>query len=60
MYETTVTVWISDLIGIEVNDPVLDAGSAAEGDNNSVELLRVAWVTEDVQDRVTEGLCLNS
>lgn len=57
--ETALAVWVGDLLGIQVSDPVLDVNSASECHNNGIELLRVTSITKNVQNIACETLGLN-
>jgi hypothetical protein len=58
MDQTTVTERVLDLIGINVDDPVLNAGSASEADDDGIEFSRVSSIAEDIEDGVAENFSL--
>ena len=58
MDQTPVTERVLDLVGIDVDDPVLNAGSASEADDDGIEFSRVASIAEDIEDGVAEDFCL--
>ncbi len=59
MDQATITERVLDLIGININNPVLDTGGASEADNNSIQVRRVTGITEDVENGVAENFGLD-
>jgi hypothetical protein len=59
MDQATITERVLNLIGVNINNPVLDTGGASEADNNSIQVRWVTGVSEDVENGVAESFGLD-